>query len=384
MAENLDHIRHLYLQQLAGATTESEDAELEAALTDPQIRKMCDELDELYSSPDMLELLRERPTNKRWDELAAQAMKSVERNTQTMRIFRYMAAASLMVMVGVGLYWRYMHHPQPEIRELARLQPEFVSDEVTINVAGGDRIPITPNSSRLVSRVKMRMEGDKTLRYEDPTGQADCWNTLEVPQQLDCRLVLSDGTEVWLNSKSSIRFPFTFTGDRREVEVSGEAYFNVSPEAGKPFVVHTPQGEIQVLGTSFNVNTYESGRVVTSLVSGSVRAQGKDASATALLKPGQEVTWRENKPMELGKFDQRDKLSWMQGVYYFENANFQEIAKAIERWYALELVVDKPELAAITFDVKLDKHKPLEEFLKMLQISKGLQHRIEGKTLHIF
>lgn len=382
MAENLDHIRQLYLRKLAGTTTESEDAELEAALTDPRIRKMCQELDELYHSPEMLELLRERPTSKRWDELAAQAMESADRSTRIIRLFRWVAAASVVVMVGTVCYMRYLHHPQPEIRELARLAPEYVSDEVTIKMAGGDRIPLTPNTSRLVSRVKLRMEGDKSIKYEDPTGQADGWNQLEVPQRLDCRLILSDGTEVWLNSRSSIRFPFTFTGSRREVEVTGEAYFNVSPDAGKPFVVMTPQGEVQVLGTSFNVNTYEPGKVVTSLVSGSVRAAGEGGEV--VLKPGQEAVFTEHQPLEVGKFDQRDKLSWMQGVYYFKAADFQTIAKAVERWYSLELVVGRPELAAYKFDVKLDKNKPVEDFMEILRVTKGLRYRIEGKELHVF
>lgn len=382
MAENLDHIRQLYLQKLAGATTESEDAELAAALTDPRIRKMCDELDELYESPEMKELLRERPTNKRWDELAAQAMESAGRAGRTIRIFRYVAAASVVLMIGAVVYTRYIHHPQPEIREMARLSPEYASDEVTIKMAGGDRIPLSPNSSRLVSRVKLRMEGDKSIKYEDPTGQADGWNQLEVPQRLDCRLVLSDGTEVWLNSRSSIRFPFTFTGNRREVEVTGEAYFNVSPDAGKPFVVLTPQGEVQVLGTSFNVNTYEPGKVVTSLVSGSVRAEGH--GGTAVLKPGQEAVWTENKALEVVRFEQRDKLSWMQGVYYFKAADFREIAKMVERWYKLELVVDKPELEALKFDVRMDKNKSIDEFMNILKVMNGLDYRIEGRELHIF
>ncbi|WP_298715055.1 FecR family protein [uncultured Chitinophaga sp.] len=382
MAENLDHIRHLYLQKLAGTTTPKEDAELEAAMADPQIKQMCDELYELYNSPEMIELLRERPTNKRWDELAAQALEGAERSTRTIQLFRWVAAASVLVIVVTVMYSRYFHHPQPEIKELARLQPEFASDEVTINVAGGERIALRPNSSRLVANVKVKMGEDKTLRYEDPSGTADGWNQLEVPQRLDCRLVLSDGTEVWLNSKSSIRFPFTFSGDRREVEVSGEAYFNVSPDAGKPFVVQTPQGEVQVLGTTFNVNTYEPGKVVTSLVSGRIRAVGD--GGTAELKPGQEAVWREDRELEVTAFDQREKLSWMQGVYYFKNADFQEIAKALERWYSLELVVDKPELAAYEFDVKLDKNKPLEEFMDVLRLSEGVRYRIEGKKLYVF
>ncbi|WP_109693997.1 FecR family protein [Chitinophaga deserti] len=382
MAENLDHIRQLYLQKLAEATTESENAELEAAMADPQIRKMCEELEELYNSPEMLELLKERPTNKRWDELAAQAMQSAERSSRTIRVFRYVAAASIILMAGAVIYTRYVHHPQPEIREMARLQPEFTSDQVTLKVGSGDRIVLTPNTSRLISRVSLHMESDKSLRYEDPTGQADGWNQLEVPPRLDCRLVLSDGTEVWLNSRTSLRFPFTFTGNSREVEVSGEAYFNVTTDAGKPFIVHTPQGEIKVLGTSFNVNTYEEGVVATSLVSGSVRAAGK--GGTAILKPGQEAVWRTNKPMEVSRFEQKDKLSWMQGVYYFKAADFQTIAKAIQRWYSLELVVDKPELAAYKFDVKLDKNKPVEDFMEILRVTKGLHYRIEGKELHIF
>jgi ferric-dicitrate binding protein FerR (iron transport regulator) len=165
------------------------------------------------------------------------------------------------------------------------------------------------------------------------------------------------------------------------VEVKGEAYFEVAKNAEKPFIVHTPNGDIRVLGTSFNVNTYEPGKITTSLVEGSVKAVagGKEV----LLQPNQEASWKTGETIVVQRFETSKVLSWMDGVHFFEGANMKAIANVVDRWYDVKIVYDNPAIAGYKFDVKLDKTRPLEEFLAVLKIAKGVNYKLEGNILHL-
>jgi ferric-dicitrate binding protein FerR (iron transport regulator) len=187
------------------------------------------------------------------------------------------------------------------------------------------------------------------------------YNTLTVPPKMDYKLRLSDGTEVWLNATSRLRFPFSFTGDKREVYLEGEAYFQVSKNDTKPFVVHTEQTDIHVLGTSFNVNAYSDGLTRTSLVSGAVIATA--AGKEVRLKPGEEAVYSSENGYKVVSFDDSEVLAWMKGVYVFHNTSLSEIASVIERWYGVQVVFDNKELAGKKFTGGLEKLQRLDYFL---------------------
>ena len=240
---------------------------------------------------------------------------------------------------------------------------------------------LQPDKSMLVGDVQLETEGN-ALRFQQRSGGVGQWSTLEVPAKKDYKVVLSDGTEVWLNSASTLRFPFAFNGNVREVEIQGEAYFNVARNAEKPFIVRTPGGEIRVLGTAFNVNTYEPGRITASLVRGSIKAVG--AASEKILQPGQAAAWGKDTDMKVARFEQAEVLAWMQGEYYYNGASLAELSKAIHRMYDLEVLIDNPSLTTLRFAGKLDKNKPIEDFLEVLRITKDVKHRLEGNTLHLF
>lgn len=382
MEADLEHIRQLYLQKLAGGLSKEEEAELEAAMDDSMVRKMCKELEELYDSPEMLNLLKERPTSKRWDELAEHVMNSQDATRKTRIMVWWAAAAGVAVLIGLGAYLRYDTVQQQSINYSAgRGTIKDRPRDVRLKLADGKTISLENNGSRKVGDVDLVYEA-KALHFQDKFNNSGQMNTLEVPSKLDYKVRLSDGTEVWLNSMSTLRFPFSFTGSTREVEVNGEAYFNVAADAEKPFIVHTPEGKVQVLGTTFNVNAYEPGHMITSLVDGAVKTSnsGKDV----VLRPGQEAIWDEGRETRVQKFEPTETLAWMEGVVYFKGADFSMIATALDRWYDLELRVDRPELNSLRFHVQLDKHKPIGDFMEILRVSKGFQYRVEGHVLHIF
>ena len=382
MEPDHNHIRQLYLQRLMDKLTEHEELELEAAMEYPEIRQMCQELDELYASPEMRELLRERPTSARWNELMERTMEEQEEPVRHMAIRNWAAAATVLAVIGAGSWYLWGGQQQPVNYSVATEKP-VKSYDIRLKLYSGEEVPLTgpeSNNSRLVGDVQLMSE-NKTLRYQQRPGGGSLWNTLEVPAKADYKILLADGTVVTLNSSSSLRFPFSFTGNTREVEVRGEAYFEVAKNADKPFIVHTPNGDIQVLGTSFNVNTYEPGKTRTSLVEGSVKAMagGKEV----VLKPSEEAITQTGQPITVQGFDKSRSLSWIDGVYLFESARLNVIAGVVDRWYDIKIVFDNPAIANYKFDGRLDKARPLEEFLAVLKIAKGVNYKFEGSILHL-
>jgi ferric-dicitrate binding protein FerR (iron transport regulator) len=182
---------------------------------------------------------------------------------------------------------------------------------------------------------------------------------------MDYQVVLADGSEVWLNSTSSLEFPFAFTGNTRDITIRGEAYLKIAKNQQHPFIVHLPDSKVQVTGTEFNVNSFDSAVVKISLVEGAVLfVGGKDSIA---LTPGRQGVYAKGENLYDQSFNQRNTLSWMQGIHYFEKSGMDEIIGVISRWYNVKVVVDNSRNSDKRFVGVLNKKKPLADFLKTLE-----------------
>ncbi|GEP94093.1 FecR family protein [Chitinophaga cymbidii] len=381
-----EHIRQLYLQKLTDSLTPEEERELENAMRYPAVRRMCRELDDLYASPEMQRLLREKPTSARWDELVEHAMTREEAvEVRNMGVRRWLMVASVLIMVTLGLYFLWPEAQQQSVNFSAVAQATGKSYDIRLRLSTGELVPLTgAGSQERIKAGKVQLSNHhKTLRYEHGEAPATQWNTLEVPAREDYTIVLSDGTEVSLNSASSLRFPFSFKGSNtREVEVRGEAFFKVAPDASKPFIVRTHAGDVQVLGTSFNINTYESGKLKASLVEGSVKTSYR--TEARILRPGEQAINQTSGRMTVQAFDKEEVLSWMKGVYYFNSSPMIKVAEVVDRWYDVQMVFDNPAIAGYKYDGKLDKTAPLEDFLEVLRLTKRIEYRMEDGMLHLF
>lgn len=213
---------------------------------------------------------------------------------------------------------------------------------------------------------------DGRLSYNttgDALGESG-YNTMRTPKGRCFHIVLHDGTQVWLNAASSIRYPTMFNGTERRVEVSGEVFMEVAKNSTQPFIVTVDDGQqIEVLGTSFNINAYkdESG-VITTLIDGAINVRKNNKQA--LLKPMQQLTVREengstNFLVETSK-DINKTLAWRSGLFNFEGASLQDVMKEIGRWYDLQIVFETgaPKLE---FGGELDRNVPLSVVLKALE-----------------
>jgi ferric-dicitrate binding protein FerR (iron transport regulator) len=202
-----------------------------------------------------------------------------------------------------------------------------------------------------------------------------------VPAGGNYKIIISDGTEIWLNAASRLRFPLRFAATIREVFLDGEAYFKVAADARRPFIVHTPLTRVNVLGTAFNINTYEPGNVRTALVDGKVITEGDDGKSL-VLSPGYAADYRAAQGFSSEKFEREDELAWINGVYYFHDMPIGDLARMASRCYGINIVLDKTKFAGRSLTGLLDRNK-LSEFLNDLEVTAHIKYYYSGNDLYL-
>ena len=198
-------------------------------------------------------------------------------------------------------------------------------------------------------------------------------------------MVLADGTKVWLNADSKLRFPVSFTAERREVYLEGEAYFEVAKDSEHPFIVHISRGAIEVLGTGFNVRDYrEEQKTVTTLVQGKVVYRSeRQPGREIMLEPGFQIKDEEGGSLQPRKVDVILYTGWKDGKYVFENATLEEIMQVLSRWYDIAVFYKREEVKKLHFTGDLERYKTINDFLEFMEIGGNVRFSIKGKTVLI-
>jgi ferric-dicitrate binding protein FerR (iron transport regulator) len=204
---------------------------------------------------------------------------------------------------------------------------------------------------------------------------------LEVPVATDFQIELSDGTIVFLNADSRLKYPTSFGSTERKVYLEGEAYFEVSKDAVRPFRVETKDVVIEVLGTSFNVNAYpEQSSTSTTLATGKV--QINKGEQQVLLQPGEQACSTDT-GFIVHTVDVREFISWKDGLFIFNNMSLEQIMRQMERWYGLSVTFLNPEVKKYTFTGMINKHLVPEETFSVIQKTVNVQFTISGKQVII-
>ena len=211
------------------------------------------------------------------------------------------------------------------------------------------------------------------------------YNTVATAKGNQYQLVLADGSKVWLNAASSIRFPAAFTGNERRVEITGEAYFEVAHNAAKPFKVvvnaaSSNAAEIEVLGTHFNINAYaDEPDVKTTLLEGAVKV--KKASAVQLLSPGQQARLNPDGIALQKNVDLSQVMAWKEGFFQFDNTDTKTLMRQVARWYDVDVDFEG-KIAEEGFSGKISRNVPLSKFLKVLQLN-DVHVKTEGRKITV-
>ncbi|MDR2130172.1 MAG: FecR domain-containing protein [Odoribacteraceae bacterium] len=204
----------------------------------------------------------------------------------------------------------------------------------------------------------------------------------------DYSFILSDGTRVWLNSVSSFTYPVVFTGGERVVELAGEAYFEVAPDADRPFIVRTADVQAKVLGTSFNISAYrDEANVYTTLLTGrvevSVNGEAHGYSPVVLAEEMQSCWNRERGEFSVKQARAADVIAWRYGTFVFNEDDIGVVTRVLSRWYGVTFVYDNERVGRHTFGGKIKKDEKLEVILKTLTLAGGPEFRQEGDKIHV-
>ncbi|GAA4300116.1 hypothetical protein GCM10023143_00800 [Compostibacter hankyongensis] len=310
--------------------------------------------------------------------------------------YRWAAAAAVLLclLLPAGWWLWREQHVQPQIAmdagngDKERDIPPAAGYAV-LTLADGSKVDLDDATAGTLTRqgkttVSQQRGGQLVYRQDAgdmSTNAAIRYNVLSIPRGGQYRLTLPDGTRVWLNAASSLRYPVAFTGKERSVELNGEAYFEVEKKAGQPFHVKAGGADIAVLGTSFDVAAYRDEPVIkTTLIAGAVRVTG--ARASSLLAPRQQGQLTKRGDLLVKEnADITDVLAWKEGLFRFNSADVSEVMRQLARWYDVEIAyADAVPAGHITGT--LPRNTNLSEVLKVLKLN-GIKVNVEGRVLTV-
>lgn len=257
---------------------------------------------------------------------------------------------------------------------------------------GGNKATLTlANGKKIVlSEAKEGIRMEDGISYDDGTAIASLPNnnqpssesllTLSTPKAGQYKIVLADGTKVWLNAASSLKYPSEFNGAERKVELVGEGYFEVTPDANKPFRVVNRNQLVEVLGTAFDINSYDAA-TVTTLIHGSVQVKNENTHPV-ILKPNQQAVLT-NKNFTVKNVEAADFTAWKDGLLLMNKANLDDIAKQIERWYDVEVVLPHQVSLNKTASIMVNRNESLSNVMKAIQETYKVDIKIEGRRVTI-
>jgi ferric-dicitrate binding protein FerR (iron transport regulator) len=299
------------------------------------------------------------------------------------------AAASLIGVIALStLVWVKQHSKQPiaQINQISKSNNNDVNpggNKAVLTLADGSTIILDDAKNGAIAQQGntkvVKIDGKLNYTVSEMSTQQTVFNTISTPRGGQYQVELPDGSKVWLNSVSSLRFPTFFNGKQRRVEITGEAYFEVAKNQAMPFIVIVNGAEIEVLGTHFNVNAYsDESTIRTTLLEGSVKF-AKDGNF-AILKPGQQSQLSLNGQLKtINDVEIEKVVAWKNGFFHFEASDFKTLSKQLARWYDVEVVYDK-EIDDL-FYAKVPRSTKLSDLLKALSLTGKINFKIEGKKI---
>lgn len=334
-----------------------------------------------------------------WNHMFSQII-GTKRVTPVKRLW-YRVAIAASVLVVVSLLGYYIINKQPgRSKDIVKTTDPIPQDitapqgtRATIVLSNGEKVYLdSAVAGELATQgnTKLQKLSNGELAYQKTSAAAGStaikFNTLINPKGSQVvALALADGTKVWLNAGSSLTYPVAFTGTERKVSITGEAYFEVTKDAKKPFRVQftsagTP-GTVEVLGTHFNVNAYDDELAIkTTLLEGSVKVTKQATSA--IIKPGEQAVVKANQALSVNHSPDVDQvMAWKNGLFNFNNADIQTVMRQVSRWYDIE--VEYQGIPKDKYAGEMSRQSQLSNVFKALEIMGGVQFRIEGKKVTV-
>ncbi len=360
----------------------------------PENKKLFDKIIDEENIKNKLKKYQNFNNKEAWDKIYNKTI-NTRKNTKiiTLKILKYAAVILIPILIGGYIIYNQYLIINKNITEIPQIEPGSQKaililengQSVNLGNTGKKVINVTDKSSIVDTNNTLIYHEAKKIKKEIKT----IYNTLQTPRGGEYNLILSDGTKIWINADSEIKYPVQFNDSARKIYLKGEAYFEVAENKSKPFILTTNNIEISVLGTSFNVMAYfNENNIKTTLVEGKIKigniSENIQESKEIYLNPGhQAVLNRESQQFEVKKVDTEIYTAWKDGKFVFANETLEEIMTRLGRWYDFETEFTDAEIKYYHFSGTLKRYENISEILKMMELTTKIKFEFKENLILI-
>jgi transmembrane sensor len=336
------------------------------------------------------EQLKNIDTTTEWSRFLSEMERKQKSTPRQVRLlmFKRIASVAAVLVLALSVYLVTHIYKQENLQPLAESHIEPGKARAELVLGDGKVVDLEQDTIARISQTGVEIANKKgVLEYNlnEVHEEIPDTNLLRIPRGGEYQLVLPDGTKVWLNSDTQLKYPVRFTGNERRVELSGEAYFEVSHNPEHPFVVMSDHQKISVLGTHFNVSSYsDNENAITTLVEGKVKVDFdvEKAHHEQFLNPDQQlVINRKTNTTYVKEVDTYLYTSWKDGRFVFRNESLEEFMKIIARWYNIDVLFVDEDTKELRFTGDLPRYENLKDVLKIMESEMSVSIKVESNNL---
>ena len=400
MADSKLHFNTLFFKYCERTASPSEITELyrlfNRTISDEEISAL---MQKVYQSPEpsaqkIIPLSRDRMLeaifNNDKNQLQASEMNTADMSfSMVNRWYKYAAAAVVLIGLTAALYLYVNKQADPAENLVTSAANRILpgSNKAILTLADGSQIALDDTKNGVLAnqgqtQVRKSAAGQVTYLKNDggQTPAQHVFNTVSTPRGGQYQIVLPDGTKVWLNSASSLKFPAFFSGNEREVELTGEGYFEVAKNKKMPFHVKIAGVDVEVLGTHFNIMGYgDEQQVKTSLLEGKVKIS--KGQLNGMLLPGQQaVIGNASQKIDIRTTDLEEAVAWKNGYFMFENESMESVMRKLSRWYNVNIEY-RGNFKGVVFSGSISRFEHVAEVLKTLELTDMVHFKIEERRI---
>ena len=378
-----NEIGHLLQKYFSGAIMPDEQRLLDSWMKEKEEHKqLFERLRKDTRFAEEYGIFREVDTTRAWETFRVKNGLGRQRRMTTW--IKYVAVIALPLLVA-GVWLLYPRGGEQSIP--VAQNTKIVKREVSpvLEVVGGGKVILEKEKDKMIEAgrgVDVQQSSGMLVYSDSVVSEYVDTNVLRIPKGGEFKLQLADGTRVYLNSATDLRYPVAFTGPERRVYLKGEAYFEVAKDVEHPFIVVTDDVQVRVYGTSFNVNTLGADGVRTVLVEGKVGIRGQDLDREYVLKPNELAFYdRNSRDMKIETVDPDLYTLWRKGIFVFERETLENIMNTLSLWYDMEVFFQSESAKQLHFSGHMKRYEQIEDILHAITDATGVVFTINDRTV---
>ena len=378
-----NEIGHLLQKYFSGTIMPDEQRLLDSWMKEKEEHKqLFDRLRKDTRFAEEYGIFREVDTTRAWETFRVK--NGLRRQRRMTTWIKYAAVIALPLLIA-GVWLLFPRGGERSIPVAQNTKIVKREESPVLEVVGGGKVILEKEKDKMIEAgrgVDVQQSSGMLVYSDSVVSEYVDTNVLRIPKGGEFKLQLADGTRVYLNSATDLRYPVAFTGPERRVYLKGEAYFEVAKDVEHPFIVVTDDVQVRVYGTSFNVNTLGADGVRTVLVEGKVGIRGQDLDREYVLKPNELAFYdRNSRDMKIETVDPDLYTLWRKGIFVFERATLENIMNTLSLWYDMEVFFQSESAKQLHFSGHMKRYEQIEDILHAITDATGVVFTINDRTV---